>query len=174
MVRGFPRDLLAHLDAIRIPHDHPIGPPSATYRSVASTNAMSYADLLDANESTWAFDAVGCVKNLLVRRLAALALVARGRSYCGWTADAARDAIAGEKEDAGPFKARWRVSRGYPPPSPCRLVAEDSGAQKWKARSVELVEQGSAPGHGHHEGGGRPSDLTSATPRPINVGGVQR
>jgi hypothetical protein len=35
-------------------------------------------DLLDANESTWAFVAVytvGCFKNLLVKKLAALALI---------------------------------------------------------------------------------------------------
>jgi hypothetical protein len=41
---------------------------------------MLGADLLDANESNCAFvavDTVGCVKNLLLRRLAALASIAR-------------------------------------------------------------------------------------------------
>jgi hypothetical protein len=37
-------------------------------------------DLLDANETNWAFDAVysvGCVENLLVRELAALVSIGR-------------------------------------------------------------------------------------------------
>jgi len=48
-------------------------------------------DLLDANETTWAFapvDGVGRVNNTQVKRLATLASSEAGRSYCGRTADA--------------------------------------------------------------------------------------
>jgi hypothetical protein len=65
------------------------------------SNGMLSADLLDANESTWAFAAiyrVDCVKNPLVSGLAALASIGPRRNYCGRIADAAHGAIAGERE----------------------------------------------------------------------------
>ena len=50
--------------------------PSAAQAVSATGLPVDCRDLLDANESTWAFttvDAVGCVKYLLVRQLATLA-----------------------------------------------------------------------------------------------------
>jgi hypothetical protein len=73
-------------------------------------------DLLDANESTWAFvdvDSVGSGEKPQLRRLESLAVEDRYRSYCLRTADAALF-CSPEREGAGLFKATADCGRGHP------------------------------------------------------------
>ena len=82
----------------------------------------SRADLLDANESTWAFAAVDCISDGGLPqfiRLGVLATADRCRYYSGRAADdTGRLVGAGEREDAEPFEARLKSlsDRGTPHP----------------------------------------------------------
>ena len=85
--------------------------------ALRSAARRSRRDLLDANESTWAFVVIGSVGRnvrLHVTRLATLARRDGCRSYCGRTAD--RKASSGEREDAGGSRRSQVSQRGQPPP----------------------------------------------------------
>lgn len=67
----------------RLVHNHHCYPQELScqrYPHTECNGGIANPYLLDANEATWAFVAVysvGCVKNLLVRELAALASIGR-------------------------------------------------------------------------------------------------
>ena len=75
-------------------------------------------DLLDANESTWAFvavDFVGCGDNYQVKRLATLASTGGSRNYCGPTANG-RSELDGERAGAGCTRRAVVHGKGAPHP----------------------------------------------------------
>jgi hypothetical protein len=76
-------------------------------------------DLLDANESTWAFGAdvgVGWAANPQLRRLETLASYEGCRSYCGRAADAIVWTNFPERGGAGRTRRQALAVRGHPPP----------------------------------------------------------
>jgi hypothetical protein len=78
-------------------------------------------DLLDANETAWAFadvDCVGFVNNQQVKRLRALATSVCCRSYCGRTADGATSGHTGVRAGAGLARRHIVRERGTPTPRP--------------------------------------------------------
>ena len=91
----------------------------------AISGRMRTADLLDANETTWAFVAVervGRVRTALVRGLAALAAKDRYRNYCGRSTSIPSQ----RKRRRWPIKAQVQHGRGAPTiplPNTCRSSA---------------------------------------------------
>lgn len=83
-------------------------------------------DLLDANESTWAFVVTDSVDADVGQQVAALAMLATRAAvgHCGRTADASSDAISPEREGVLAVRgARQSVERAPPTPiDPARLA----------------------------------------------------
>ena len=80
----------------------------------------SSRDLLDANESTWAFvavDRVGCLNNEQVKRLATLARVGVCWNYCGRIADGTIRPASRERERALVVRGAAQIATGTPTPS---------------------------------------------------------
>jgi hypothetical protein len=102
--------------------------PPACIRCARAAFAVETTDLLDANESTWAFavvDRIGCDRKPLVKALAMLVGDGARRDYCGRSADAATTRrSSAEREKALSRSRRASIAlRGHPPPfAPARRV----------------------------------------------------
>jgi hypothetical protein len=86
---------------------------------VESPKLIRVPDLLDANESTWAFvvaNRVGREGKLQFRRLEPLGADDRSRSYCGRTADAHAVPSTGGREGAGCSRRGRKCLEGTPHP----------------------------------------------------------